>query len=538
MDLSATTPAVSSTVLSGSYLVDALVGGTKWGAQTGSGAALTYSFAGVGGAPVFADSLYSPYSSLEEPGSAIHAFTPAQQAATAAALGAWSAVANLSFAQVADGAAGAGDLRLAFSSVPYQDAWGWAYSPSQSASAGDVWVNYGGVAAKEDAWAPGGVNYEELLHELGHAIGLKHPFDGPSTLPPALDDVNHSVMSYRPAPHDIFFRTITLPDGHQTSVIETVMPDTPMLLDIAAAQYLYGANMSYRTGDDVYAFDPHQPFFRTIWDAGGNDTLSVANFSEGCTLDLRDGHYSSIHLHSDPLPPGSINYYSPTYDGTDNLAIAYGVTIENAVGGAGNDAIIGNGANNGLTGGGGNDSIDGGAGLDTAFYSGDRAAYAVGTTAGGLTVTDARGIDGSDVLTNVERLRFADVGLAFDLAGNAGLVAETLGAVFGRDALSNTEYAGIGLGVLDGGMTAGELMVLAIDTRLGATASHTDVVKLLCANVFAAAPDSATQAHYIELLDANTYTVAQFGLLAAASDANRANIDMVGLASTGLAYSD
>jgi serralysin len=529
--------AVSSVGPSGNFLVDALVSGMKWGAAAGTGAALTYSFPGLDGVPVFADSLASPYSNLDEPGSAIHAFSSAQQADTAAALAAWAAVANLSFAVVPDGQTQAGDLRFAFSSVPDQNAWGWAYSPSSNPSGGDVWVNSGGVGAKEDAWQPGGVNYVELLHEIGHAIGLKHPFGGSATLPPALDDMSHSVMSYKPAPNDIFFRTITLPDGHQTSVIETVMPDTPMPLDIAAAQYLYGANMSYRAGDDVYTFDPHQPFYRTIWDAGGNDTISVANFSDGCTIDLRDGHYSSIRMHSDPLPPGSVNYYTPTYDGTNNLAIAYGVTIENAVGGSGNDTLIGNGANNMLTGGGGNDSIDGGAGIDTACYCGPRAAYAVLAARGTLTITDTRGIDGTDTLANVERVSFADGGLAFDLAGDAGMVAEILGAVFGRDAVANSGYAGIGLKLLDGGMSAEQLMNVAIDARLGATASNQDVVDLLCANVFGAAPDSATEAHYLALLGAGTYTVAQFGLLAATSDANLASIDLVGLAATGLAYS-
>jgi serralysin len=529
--------AVSSVGPSGNFLVDALVSGMKWGAAAGTGAALTYSFPGVDGVPVFADSLASPYSNLDEPGSAIHAFSSAQQADTAAALAAWAAVANVSFAVVPDSQTQAGDLRFAFSSVPDQNAWGWTYSPSSNPSGGDVWVNYSGVGAKEDAWQPGGVNYAELLHEIGHAIGLKHPFEGSATLPPALDDMSHSVMSYKPAPNDIFFRTITLPDGQQTSVIETVMPDTPMPLDIAAAQYLYGANMNYRTGDDVYTFDPHQPFYRTIWDAGGNDTISVANFSDGCTIDLRDGHSSSIRMHSDPLPPGSVNYYTPTYDGTNNLAIAFGVTIENAVGGSGNDTIIGNGANNMLTGGGGNDSIDGGAGIDTACYSGPRAAYGVLAAPGALTVTDTRGIDGTDTLANVERVSFADGGLAFDLGGNAGLVAETLGAVFGRDAVANSAYAGIGLKLVDGGMSAEQLMNVAIDARLGATASNQDVVDLLWANVFGAAPDSATQAHYLALLGAGTYTVAQFGLLAATSDANLANIDLVGLAATGLAYS-
>jgi serralysin len=527
---------VSSVALSGNYLIDALVGGTKWAAEAGTGAALTYSFARANGTSAYADSLSAPYSSLDEPGSAIHAFTAAQQSDTADALAAWAAVANLSFALVAESQTAMGDLRFAFSSVPYQNAWGWAYYPSAAASGGDVWVDYSNVGAKEDAWATGGVNYAALLHEIGHALGLKHPFDGSSTLPPALDDMSHSVMSYRPAPNDIFFRTITLPDGHQTSIIETVMPDTPMLLDVASAQYLYGANMSYRTGDDVYTFDPHQPFFRTIWDAGGTDTISVANFSEGCAIDLRDGHYSSIHIHSDPLPPGSVNYYTPTYDGSNNLAIAFGATIENAIGGGGADTLVGNDADNTLTGGAGNDVIDGGAGFDAACYSGVRSEYTVQAERGMLTVTDSGGVEGTDTLTNIERLTFSDGAIAFDLAGSAGVVARTLGAVFGRDAIDNAAYAGVGLRLLDGGMSAEQLMDVAIETRLGPAPSHKDVVSVLYLNVVGAAPDAAAQSYYTGLLDSNAFTVLQLGLLAADVPENLANIDLVGLASSGLHY--
>ena len=50
------------------------------------------------------------------------------------------------------------------------------------------------------------------------------------------------------------------------------------------------------------------------------------------------------------------NITSPLYH--DNIAIAYGVTIENAIGGGGNDVIIGNDAANVLTGNGGADLFE------------------------------------------------------------------------------------------------------------------------------------------------------------------------------------
>jgi serralysin len=58
-------------------------------------------------------------------------------------------------------------------------------------------------------------------------------------------------------------------------------------------------------------------------------------------VDLRAGHYSTI-----------------TAEGSDNLAIAFGTIIEDAIGGAYADRIIGNEADNRLTGGGGADVFD------------------------------------------------------------------------------------------------------------------------------------------------------------------------------------
>ena len=51
----------------------------------------------------------------------------------------------------------------------------------------------------------------------------------------------------------------------------------------------------------------------------------------------------------------------------DNISIAYGVTIENAVGGSGNDTIVGNAVRNVLNGNAGDDTLNGGAGKDELF---------------------------------------------------------------------------------------------------------------------------------------------------------------------------
>jgi len=179
-----------------------------------------------------------------------------------------------------------------------------------------------------------------MLHEIGHALGLKHPHDNGGGSHPtfsqaglgAYDSTHYTVMSY------------TDPYGNSFS---SHNPVTPMLFDILAIQTIYGANMSYRTGNDTYGLnDSGVTTARAIWDAGGTDTIDASGLVfGGLTIDLR---------------PGGMMHY-----GTGTTVIAYGVTIENAVGSNFNDTIIGNDAANFLNGGMGSDFLSGGLSDDT-----------------------------------------------------------------------------------------------------------------------------------------------------------------------------
>lgn len=189
-----------------------------------------------------------------------------------------------------------------------------------------------------------------------------------------------------------------------------------------------------------------------------------------------------------------------------------------------------------LIGGVGHDVLNGGAGLDTAVLNGPRSAYQVTRSGNGLTVQDTQGSDGTDTLTEVERLQFTDQHLAFDLDGNAGTVARDLGAVFGREAVANKAYAGIGLGLLDNGTTAAALMQLALDARLGTGFSHTALVDLLYTNLVGSAPSAADRAFWVNTLTSGQYTPVGLATMAAELALNADNIGLVGLADSGLAY--
>ena len=175
-------------------------------------------------------------------------------------------------------------------------------------------------------------------------------------------------------------------------------------------------------------------------------------------------------------------------------------------------------------------------GLDTVHYAGSAASYKLQQqTEGVWSLTSA---EGTDTMVSVERVQYADSAIALDISTNAGMVAKTLGAVFGKTAVANKEYAGIGLHFIDDlHYSYSDLMQLAINARLGANPSSAQVVDLLYTNVVGSAPDAATRKSFTDLLDNHTFTVASLGLLAADTDLNKTNINLVGLAQTGLEYS-
>jgi hypothetical protein len=135
--------------------------------------------------------------------------------------------------------------------------------------------------------------------------------------------------------------------------------------------------------------------------------------------------------------------------------------------------------------------------------------------------------------TNVERLILSDKSIAIDLNGNAGTTAKILGAVFGKDAVSNKNFVGIGLHFLDAGWTYDNLAGLALDA-VGAK-TNDQVVSLLWANVIGSKATPADKQPFIALLE-NGMSAGALVHLAADSSFNTTNINLVGLAQTGIEY--
>ncbi len=364
-----------------SYVAALLPSGTpKWGTTTpGTAAVVTYSF--MANAPSYSDA-------DEQFGFA--AMNDVQRAATVQALTAWANVAGITFVEVSDAGSG-GFLRFGTNDQQGGSS-GYAYYPGADAG-GDVYI----ANDQPSNLSPtaGTYGFMTLLHEIGHALGLKHPGNynagGGGTEGPYLsageDSYQYTVMSYNDHP----------------SLGENGRLTAPALYDIAAIQYLYGANTTANAGNDTYAFNSTTTAFSgSIWDTAGTDTIDVSGQVTATTISLVAGTFSSIG------PNGSGG------QAQNNLSIAFGVTIENAIGGSASDVITGNAADNVITGGLGDDTIDGGAGTDTAVFTGGRLNYVWNTAGSTITIT---GTDGRDTLTNIEILRFDDGSINL-LAGN------------------------------------------------------------------------------------------------------------------------
>jgi hypothetical protein len=386
-----------------------------------------------------------------------------------------------------------------------------AYYPSTSATGGDAFF---GTTGREPSMG----NFDSasaILHEIGHSMGLKH----------GQDDDTYGLMNADR--RDIEFSLMNYPSYiGATEAFNTAgaSPTSYMMYDIAALQYMYGANFSKEGQTVVYKWSETtgeafidnvsrgvpdtNTIFETIWTAGATATFDLSNFTQDQVDDMRPGGWmlfssgQAAHLNetSESKPDGEIyargNIFNAllfygtapgletNHDGGGGGDASNGAgdqrsLISNLIAGSGNDTVIGNDAansifggngNDTLTGGGGNDRLDGGDGNDILD--------------GGLGNDILTGGGGSDTIY----LTLGNDTLRDDLANIAGDSIlgvhsadslDIMGILFGRSDLAVSRTAeGVTLGIgavsieLAGDFVGGDFLVAE---RGAGAAAHTTV---------------------------------------------------------------
>jgi serralysin len=215
----------------------------------------------------------------------------------------------------------------------------------------------------------GSYGYSTLIHELGHAIGLKHPgnYNGseagdPPFLSYSEDNTDNTVMTYNTV-------------GESNS---SWMP-----YDVLALQSIYGAR-AWNPTNTTYTFTTTSAFGDgsrnwgsnardsklTLWDSGGIDTLNFAGlaaYAPGYRFDLNPaGWLSRVDDFNSTFYRAEGDIANTSYIGSvSGTRLAFGVEIESIIGSSSRDQVTGNSLNNTIGGGDGNDILFGVGGNDS-----------------------------------------------------------------------------------------------------------------------------------------------------------------------------
>ena len=172
-----------------------------------------------------------------------------------------------------------------------------------------------------------------------------------------------------------------------------------------------------------------------IWAGAGNDTVDAGSGND--TIIGGSGEGDDTYIGGDGND--TVIYASATSSITVNLALGTAsgleigndtlIGIENIVGGQAGDGLTGDGNANhidgytgddSIYGAGGDDTLEGGQGTDSAIYQGVRSDYLIARSGTTWTVTDVNpsdGYEGTDTLSGIELLQFADQ--TIDISANS-----------------------------------------------------------------------------------------------------------------------
>ena len=181
----------------------------------------------------------------------------------------------------------------------------------------------------------------------------------------------------------------------------------------------------------------------------------------------------------------------------------------------------------------GNDTIDGGADADTVIYSGAKSAYSITNNTSSVTVSS--GADGTDTLTNIERIQFSDMTVALDISGIAGQAYRVYQAAFNR----TPDNGGLKywIGLMDGGYTlagvaSGFIASTEFKTLYGSNPTNELLVSKLYDNVLHRTPDEGGYNYWVGLL--NTKKIDTISTLINFSESTENQAGVIGVIQNGI----
>ena len=324
------------------------------------------------------------------------------------AFGLWDDIVDFNFEKITEastaGSTDVGEMRVAFTDRSSSAA-AFAIQPGNGVPNGDVWFeqedntsfdpsfNFSvfGQDSNDDGIADtsavisraglgdSGYSFRSAMHEIGHAIGLSHPFDQSSftgdTLPTSKDLMRNTIMSYTNLDRNSYisfspknsgtvlntydyqdYDTIDMTGANSYGYSEKrIYASTPMIYDIEAAQYLYAEERTSgqgRDGNNSYAYSDKTMAIQTIVDSGGTDTIDASRVARDSVIDLTPGSFSSIGIYTraeqladieaqaGATVKANVSTFMSTldgnaatgdaiYTGVDNIAISTKTYIEN-----------------------------------------------------------------------------------------------------------------------------------------------------------------------------------------------------------------
>ncbi len=329
---------------------------------------------------------------------------------------------------------------ISFASNSQPKTGAYAYAPNSTFIGSDIFLD---LNSDNLYLNDGSYGAYTLIHELGHALGMKHvgTSGGASATLPYLsaseDSTNWTLMSYNDNSSQYYLKYSEL--------------------DIAALQYLYGPSSTSRISNDTYKISQSTANF--IWDGAGSDQIDASSTSQAVTIYLTPGYwgYLGSTKASTITSAGQITVnFGSVIENLNGSAFddkLYGNEITNLIQGglgndllegwAGNDTLWGGAGNDSITGGEGNDLIDGGDGADTLTVSGISQNYTVryDSTTLKYSIEAKTGNEGKDTFSNIEFIRFSDkaVQLSTIVLGttfNGSNINETITGTLGDDTIN------------------------------------------------------------------------------------------------------